>query len=90
MGTGNDVGSHKTITHTLASVSTSPNSRIDGTGFTANHHRDVTTTDVFAADQAHFGRFGHRVGGFDRGHHAAGFDHAKGNALSRGRGCSSR
>ena len=83
VGTGNDVSGDKTVTHALTGIRTGPDGGVHSAGFTPNHHGDVTTTDVFAADQADLSSFGHGISRFDRGHHAAGLDHAKGDALNR-------
>ena len=83
MGTSNDVGGNKSVTHTLTGICPRANSSVDCTGFTTNHHGDVATTDVLAADQADFSRLGHGISRFDGRDHATGFDHAQGNALHR-------
>ena len=86
MGTGNDVSGNKTVTNALTGIGASTHRCVDRTGFTPNHHGDVTTTDIFAADQADLSSLGHGISRFDRGHHAAGLDHAKGDALNRAGG----
>ena len=81
MGTGNDVGRHEAVADTLTGVSACTHRGVHGTGLTAHHHSDVATTDIFAADQLHFGSLRHGVGSFDSWHHAAGFNHAEGDSL---------
>ena len=81
MRAGNDVRGDETVTDTLTGIRTGSNGRVHGTGFTAHHHGDVTTTHIFTTDQGHFHCLGHCIRCLDGGDHAAGFNHAKGNAL---------
>ena len=77
--TGDDMGSHQSITHPLAGIGSRSDGCVDSTCFTANHHSDVTTTHIFTTDQGHLGGFGHGIGRFNGGHHSTGLDHAEGN-----------
>ena len=83
MGTGNDVRRHEPISDALTCIGSSSDGRVDSTGFTTNHDRDVTTTHVLTTDQGHFRGFGHGICRFNGGNHSPGFDHPQGNALDR-------
>ena len=86
VGTGNDVSSNEAVTHALAGIGTGTNSGIHSTGFATHHHRDVATTYVLTADEAHLSSLGHGIGGLNSRNHAAGFDHAQGHTGNDGRG----
>ena len=83
VGAGNDMGGHKAVADALTGISTGPNRSIHSACFTADHHGDVTTANVFTADQSHFRCLRHGIRGLDGWNHAAGFDHAERNALNR-------
>ena len=83
VGAGNDMGGHKAVADALTGISTGPNRSVHSACFTADHHGDITTANVFTADQRDFRCLRHGVCGLDRRDHAAGFDHAEGNALNR-------
>jgi hypothetical protein len=80
VGASDDVGGHQAITDALAGISAGTDGGIHSAGFTTNQHRDVTATNEFATDEAHFGRFGHGVSRFDGGHQAPCLNHAEGDA----------
>ena len=81
MGTGDDMRRHEPISDALTCIGSSSDGRVDSTGFTTNHHRDVTTTDIFTTDQGHLRSLGHGISRFNGGHHSPGFDHPKSNPL---------
>ena len=81
MRASNDVGCDQSVADAFTGVGAGAHRSVHGTGLTAHHHGDVTTADIFTANQGHLRCFGHRVGSLDGWHHAAGLDHAQGNAL---------
>ena len=83
VGAGNDMGGHKAVADALTGISTGPNRSIHGASFTADHHGDITTANVFTANERDFRCLRHGVCGLDRRNHATRFDHAKRNALNR-------
>ena len=82
MGTGNDVRGNEPISDALTCIGSSSDGRVDSTGFSTNHHRDVTTTHVLTTDQGYLRRLGHGISRFNSGYHPPGLDHSQGNALN--------
>ena len=83
MGAGNDVRCNESVTDPFTGISSGTHSGIHSTGFTPNHHRHVTATDIFTTNQSDFRRLGHGIRRFDGGDHATGFNHAEGDSLHR-------
>ena len=83
VGASNDMGGHKAVADALTGISTGPNRSVHSACFTADHHGDITTANVFTADQRDFRCLRHGIRCLDGRNHAAGFDHAEGNALNR-------
>jgi hypothetical protein len=79
MGASNDVGSDKAVSNAFTRISTSTHSCVNRSGLSANHHRDVSTSDILTADQLHLGSFRHCIGSLNGRHHASGLNHAKGD-----------